>query len=139
MAATNQTVVVAAGVLLNKDRTHVLLSFRHAGQDQGQLWEYPGGKVEKGELPESALSRELKEELGITPQSSFLLDVVVHDYGAKKVELHFYVVPSFVGEPQALEKQLFEWHAVNELSSVAFPEANQAIAAKLVRWLANNV
>jgi len=139
MAASGQTVVVAAGVVLNKSRTHVLLSFRHAGQDQGQLWEYPGGKLEQGESAESALSRELEEELGITPESSYLLDVVVHSYGSKQVELHFYVVPSFAGEPRALEGQVFEWCAVDELASMAFPAANQAIAGKLTHWLAKNL
>lgn len=133
---TSETVVVAAGVLLNADRSHVLLSFRHAGQDQGQLWEYPGGKVEEGESADSALRRELQEELGIRPERSVLLDIVKHDYGSKRVELHFFVVTAFSGKPQAMEGQRFEWCALSELDSMDFPAANQGVAAKLMRWLA---
>lgn len=132
------TVVVAAGVILNPCKSHVLLSLRHSHLDQGGLWEYPGGKVEVGEEITTALARELKEELAIEPIDSSELCMVKHDYGKKVVELHFYVVESYSGEPTSMESQRFDWWQVEELTDVAFPEANQGVSEQLSRWLKRN-
>lgn len=132
------TTVVAAGAILNKARSHVLLSFRHLHLDQGGLWEYPGGKLESNESPLCALSRELEEELGISPAQTSALSVVFHDYTHKRVELHFFVVESYTGEPTALEGQAIEWCTVEKLSSVEFPEANRGVAKQLQQWLLSN-
>src|SRR5450755_1765211 len=55
---------VAAAVLLRADGT-VLLAQRPAGKPYAGYWEFPGGKFEPGETPLDALTRELREELGI--------------------------------------------------------------------------
>jgi 8-oxo-dGTP diphosphatase len=59
-----KTVLVAAVALIDPDR-RILLAQRPQGKTMAGLWEFPGGKVEQGELPEAALIRELEEELGI--------------------------------------------------------------------------
>ena len=59
-----KTILVVAVVLIDRDG-RVLLSQRPSGKSMAGLWEFPGGKVENGEVPEEALIRELKEELGI--------------------------------------------------------------------------
>jgi len=58
------TVLVAAAAIIDADG-RVLIAERPEGKSMAGLWEFPGGKVNPGELPESALVRELKEELGI--------------------------------------------------------------------------
>ncbi|MFJ2112694.1 MULTISPECIES: (deoxy)nucleoside triphosphate pyrophosphohydrolase [unclassified Streptomyces] len=55
--------VVVAGALY--DRGRLLAARRSAPPEVAGRWELPGGKVERGELPEQALVRELREELGV--------------------------------------------------------------------------
>ena len=62
---------VVAAALVDGER-RVLLQQRGPGRSMAGLWEFPGGKVEEGELPEPALVRELKEELGIDVEAANL-------------------------------------------------------------------
>ncbi len=66
-----KTVLVAAVALIDPDK-RILLAQRPENKAMAGLWEFPGGKMEKGELPESALIRELHEELGIEVCNSCL-------------------------------------------------------------------
>jgi 8-oxo-dGTP diphosphatase len=63
-AAKTKVVLVVAVALIDSDR-RVLLAQRPEGKPLQGLWEFPGGKIDPGETPEAALSRELKEELNI--------------------------------------------------------------------------
>ena len=76
-----KTILVVAVVLIDRDG-RVLLSQRPSGKSMAGLWEFPGGKVENGEVPEEALIRELKEELGIDTWCSCLapLSFASHSY-----------------------------------------------------------
>src|ERR1700756_1245106 len=64
-------VLVAACALVDTDG-RVLIAQRPAGRPMAGLWEFPGGKVEAGERPEDTLMRELREELGIVVDETFL-------------------------------------------------------------------
>lgn len=66
-----KTVLVVAVALIDQDN-RILLAQRPQGKAMGGMWEFPGGKLEQGELPEAALIRELDEELGITVCNSCL-------------------------------------------------------------------
>ena len=57
---TKPIVIVVAGALVDADG-RVLITKRPKGKEMADLWEFPGGKIEKGETPEQALIRELKE------------------------------------------------------------------------------
>jgi len=123
---------VAAGAILNSNGEKVLLAKRDAKQHQGNLWEFPGGKLEADEPATDALIRELQEELGITPIEIENLIVVEHDYGDKAVRLHVFTVRQFSGTPMGREGQPLQWVAVGELANYAFPEANVPIVEALV-------
>ena len=106
----------------------VLLAQRGPGSYEG-LWEFPGGKVERGEDDRVALAREIEEELGVA--------VVVGDFVAvgrdERIELHCYRV-ELRGEPEALEHLALAWFPLAELSAVEVPPADvPAIEALLTR------
>jgi 8-oxo-dGTP diphosphatase len=74
--------VVAA--VLRDVRGRILLARRTAGRDLAGAWEFPGGKVEPGETPQQALTRELEEELGIRVLASAPLISVPQAYPGKR-------------------------------------------------------
>ena len=117
---------VAVGVVINRDR-QVLIARRHAGQHQGGLWEFPGGKVGRGETVLDALRRELLEEVNVTARECARLLTIDHDYGDKQVCLDVWVVSVFSGEPEGREKQPVKWVGADELPAHDFPAANAAI------------
>jgi 8-oxo-dGTP diphosphatase len=129
------SVRVAVGVILDAN-CNVLIARRALHTHQGGLWEFPGGKVEMGESPMDALTRELREELGIVVGRTSALLEVCHDYGDKSVLLDVHVVWEFVGEAVGLEDQPLVWVAPQELSQYTFPAANLPIVTAVVQLLA---
>ncbi len=126
---------VAVGVILDEHR-NVLLTRRAQHTHQGGLWEFPGGKVETGESLSAALTRELREELGIVIGRTSALLEVRHDYGDKTVLLDVHVVWEFSGEAQGLEGQPLAWVTPQELAGYAFPAANMPIVIAVGELLA---
>ncbi|MGV8921610.1 MAG: Nudix family hydrolase [Pseudomonas sp.] len=119
---------VAAAVIRAKDGK-ILIARRADTQHQGGLWEFPGGKVEADESVETALARELHEELGIVVTAARPLIKVVHDYPDKQVLLDVWDVSAFTGEPHGAEGQPLAWVSARELADYDFPAANQPIVA----------
>ena len=126
---------VAAAVIVNP-AGEVLLALRPKDKHQGGLWEFPGGKVEPGEVVLAALKRELEEELGIAVIQARPLIRVQHRYPDKAVLLDVWRVAGFEGEPHGREGQTVEWVAPDKLPQRAFPAANQPIvtAARLPEY-----
>jgi 8-oxo-dGTP diphosphatase len=107
-------VEVAVGVVLRADGA-VLFGQRVAGKPYAGWWEFPGGKLEKGESVTEALQRELHEELGIEVAASSPWVVREHDYPHAYVRLHFHRVEDWRGELRAREGQALRWqfpHAI---------------------------
>ncbi|AWL12913.1 8-oxo-dGTP diphosphatase [Saliniradius amylolyticus] len=122
-------VEVAVGVIQRGDA--VFITRRSAQQHQGDKWEFPGGKVEAGETADSALVRELAEEVGITAHRPEPLMVIEHDYGDKAVRLRIFHVTEFEGQPYGREDQPGTWASIASLEDYAFPEANSPILERL--------
>jgi 8-oxo-dGTP diphosphatase len=72
-------------------------------------WEFPGGKVNAGETEADALTRELREELGIEVTSSRPFMRLAHSYDDRDVELSMWIVEHFTGAPQSLDGQRLKW------------------------------
>ena len=119
---------VVAAVISNASGD-VLIAKRPDDKHQGGLWEFPGGKLEQTETREQALTRELKEELGIVVDSCTPLIKIRHDYSDKSVLLDVWRVDAFSGEAHGKEGQAIAWVSLDELEQYEFPAANKPIIA----------
>ncbi|MFL2787788.1 MAG: 8-oxo-dGTP diphosphatase MutT [Paracoccaceae bacterium] len=120
-----KTILVVAVVLIDRDG-RVLLSQRPSGKSMAGLWEFPGGKVENGEVPEEALIRELKEELGIDTWSSCLapLSFASHSYEDFHLLMPVFVCRKWVGSPTPMEGQALKWVNRDKLKDYPMPPAD---------------
>lgn len=123
---------VAVGVIRDA-RNRVLIAQRPAHVHQGGLWEFPGGKLEADESVETALARELDEELHLHVRRSQPLLTLRHAYPQRRVKLEVREVTEWHGEPYGRENQPVRWVEPERLPEYAFPAANAPIvtAARL--------
>lgn len=118
-------ILVTAVALVDADN-RVLIAQRPEGKAMAGLWEFPGGKLEPGESPETALMRELKEELGITTWASCLapLTFASHTYENFHLLMPLFICRKWDGTPQALEHQALKWVRANRLRDYDMPDAD---------------
>jgi 8-oxo-dGTP diphosphatase len=109
----------------------VLLTRRPEAAHQGGLWEFPGGKVERGEDLAGALCREIREELGIEVSAHQPLIDVTHHYPDKVVRLDVHRVLGYFGNPLGLEGQPLQWVSPEDLPRYAMPAADRPICTAL--------
>ncbi len=117
-------VQVVAAILEREGR--ILICRRTAKQSHPLKWEFPGGKVEMGESPATALARELEEELGITGSESKEITRYKFAYpGKHPIELIFLRVTRFTGEPRNLIFHEMRWEQRECLGSFDFVEGDR--------------
>src|SRR6516164_6495826 len=131
MADVKLTLVVACA-LIDADK-RVLIAQRPAGKTLAGLWEFPGGKVEPGERPETTLIRELHEELGITVSEPCLapLTFASHAYDSFHLLMPLYVCRRWEGTVTAREGQKLAWVRANKLRDYPMPPADIPLIAHL--------
>jgi 8-oxo-dGTP diphosphatase len=125
-------VLVSAVALVDADG-RVLLAQRPAGKPLAGLWEFPGGKVNPGETPETALIRELAEELGINVAASCLAPFTFASYSYPDFHLlmPLYVCRKWSGTPAAREGQRLAWVRPARLGDYPMPPADPPLVAML--------
>lgn len=96
-------------------------------------WEFPGGKVEVGEVPEQALLREIREELGIVVEIQGRMTPVTHSYPARSIRLIPYLCQLNRGEPKPLEHDELRWLLPEALDEMDWAEADLPIVAEWKR------
>ena len=123
---------VSAGVIYNEEG-RILVCRRGEGRANAHLWEFPGGKIERGETPEAALERELWEELGVRTRTERIYHAVAHSYPDKDVLLLFYASRLTEGEPRAIEEAEICWIDEAELTDFDWAEADRALVERLAK------
>lgn len=134
--AARPMLLVVAAALIDVDG-RVLMASRPPGKMMAGLWEFPGGKVHDGETPETALVRELAEELGIDVGESCLapLAFASHDYDTFHLLMPLYAVRQWQGAPVAREGQGLKWVRPSRLSQLPMPPADIPLVALLRDWV----
>ena len=129
-------VLVAACALVDVDG-RVLLTRRPEGKTMAGLWEFPGGKVEAGELPEQTLIRELNEELGIDVTEACLapLSFASHDYADFHLLMPLWVCRRWEATVTAREGQELAWVRPQRLRDYPMPPADEPLIPHLVELL----
>jgi len=128
--------LVVCAVLVDPDG-RVLVTDRPAGKDMAGLWEFPGGKIEPSESPETALVRELREELGIETANSCLAPCgfASHPYDRFHLMLMAFAIRKWRGDPAPREGQRMQWVKVNDLFRLSMPPADLPLLGQIAAVL----
>jgi 8-oxo-dGTP diphosphatase len=123
---------VVAAVIERGDR-RLLIGQRRRNDTSPLKWEFPGGKVQDGEVPETALARELREELGVTLRKCAEIARVTHKYAdtVEEIEIQFFAaeIAEDVVVPKAFEQ--VHWVLPKELAEYEFLAANARLVGDL--------
>lgn len=123
---------VVAALIFDDKQEKFLICKRPATKSCGLLWEFVGGKVEKGETLEQALIRECREELGITLSVGDVFTEVVHQYPDITVHLTLFFASIQEGEPRRLEHNDIRWITPAEIERFPFCPADREILEKII-------
>jgi 8-oxo-dGTP diphosphatase len=128
--------LVVAAALIDADG-RVLVAQRPPGKALAGLWEFPGGKIHDSERPETALVRELLEELGIDVDEAWLapLTFASHAYPDFHLLMPLYICRRWKGFVAARERQALQWVFPKDLRSYPMPPADTPLIPALVDLL----
>lgn len=127
-----KTINVVAAVIMKEGK--VFATQRGYGEFKDG-WEFPGGKVEAGESPEEALSREIREELEFEVNVGDLIDTIEYDYPAFHLSMKCYACTIAGGSPHLLEHEAARWLSADQLDSVAWLPADITLIPKIAGLL----
>ena len=124
-------IFVVAGIFINHDKS-ILLAQRSAEKSFPLQWEFPGGKIEEGENSESALKRELFEELNIEVDDMKFFDSVVHEYELFRANIEFFLINEWSGKLLNKEGQNLCWTKLKDLKGLKILDADMPVINKII-------
>jgi len=129
---SERTIVRVAAAILHRGDGKVLLAQRLPGTPYSGYWEFPGGKLERGETAHDALVRELREELGLAVARAAPWITQRFAYPHAHVELNFFRVLAWKGDPVGQDGQAFVWQTPGAFDVAPLLPANTRVMAALM-------
>ena len=129
---SSKKIEVSAGIIIKNNKVYIQQRKKNALM--GGLWEFPGGKREKGESPEECLEREIKEEMGVTINILKKIMTIKHTYTQFRVTLHAFTCELQSKQIRPTECQQWKWVSLSNLKKYPFPAAN----VKIVKHITQN-
>ncbi len=118
--------------IIRKDFKTLILK-RDSKGPRDRLWEFPGGKIEKGESERSCVIREVKEEIGLNVDNINFFTRTKHEYDDINLELIGFIAEShIISMPKLIVHSDYKWIKNSEFEKYAFPEANIKIIQELI-------
>jgi 8-oxo-dGTP diphosphatase len=129
----NPTMLFVVAAALTNQAGEILLQLRPEGRAMAGLWEFPGGKVELGESPESALARELNEELGVAVEPADLIPFTFasEPLGDRHLLLMLYTCHTWTGDPKPFESPELRWVLPDDMAQLQMPPADVPLVRAL--------
>ena len=127
-----KNIVQVAAALIRKGNRFMICQ-RPESKTRAFLWEFVGGKAEKGETRQQALIRECKEELGITVSVGDIFMEVDHQYPDISIHLTLFNAEIAEGEPTLLEHNDMKWITPEEIPEYNFCPADKDILEKIIQ------
>ena len=116
-----------------KDHDKYLICQRGTDDECSLLWEFPGGKLEKGETLEACIIREIKEELELDIKVQDVFTTSIYHFNQKEIHFTVYDAVIITGEMKLNVHNDAKWVALNELAKYNFMPADIEFVEKLVR------
>ena len=125
-----KTIKVTGAIIQNDN--NFLIGRRGRDEKSAGMWEFPGGKLEKGESPKECIKRELKEELNIDAEIGELFSSYTYNYPHVSYELFFFKVNSFFGEPVKSVHDKLKWEKLKNFYKYDFLAGDGPLIDKLM-------
>lgn len=122
--SNEKKLIEVVGAVIQGDEGKILCALRSAMMSQPGLWEFPGGKIDLGELPEVTLVREIEEELGCRIEVGELVADCTYAYPAVTVRLRTYWSRIVSGEAIPTEHEKVEWLSIPDLLGLEWAPAD---------------
>ena len=125
----HKNIQIVVSLALINDADEILLSKRPKNKHLAGFWEFPGGKVETGVVPEIALIREIKEELDINISNKCIAPLSFSEFDYKEFQLLLllYVCRRWEGKAKSMENNEIRWVKANMLRKYKMPPADDAL------------
>ena len=105
----NKKLVEVVAAVIENENNEILCALRSPIMTLPNMWEFPGGKVEKGESYENALAREIKEEFNANIEVNEYIGENIHHYPEKDIRLLFYKARLLSENIELLEHEDYKW------------------------------